>query len=234
MRAAGCGVDGLLDEVVEPNWFLSGWWASPRASSTSSSTRSVSSSSSVVASWRSCCCSSRGRVSWSRTRSRFARAAATGVLSSCEASATSCLCAVTDRVRASSIVLKARASRPSSSERLASVRSGGCRAGDAFGVVVRRRTGRRVVRATARPSAAAAATATSETKRNRSRCARGRGRLRSADERSAPRWCCRAWRCRCGGGFRRRWRRGRTPVVRRLRPPRLRQLGGGYVLPPGA
>ena len=66
----------------------------------------------------------------------FARAAATGVLSSCEASATSCLCAVTERVRASSIVLKARASRPSSSD---AARVGAfaevAGAGDAFGVV---------------------------------------------------------------------------------------------------
>src|SRR5438552_5295774 len=91
--------------------------------------------------------------------SRLVRAEASGVRSSCEASATSWRWALTDLASASSIVLKATANRPSSSERSSSVRSlGSPVAAIRSASSVRRLTGRSVARETSSPTAAAPAT----------------------------------------------------------------------------
>ena len=159
----------------------------------------------------------------------LARAEATGVRSSCEASATSCRCAVTERVRASSIVLKARASRPSSSDRrrvgaFAEVAG----AGDPLGVV------RQASHGSQRRACDGEAQRAGE---------RHGGERDEEEEEPDPRECVVDLGQRpgdlggrvvvepCGvdadDGSRRRWRRGRTPDagLRRRRPPR-RSAGG--------
>ena len=130
---------------------------SPRASSTSSVTSPVSSPEllddvargSAAAPPRA----GRGRR-WST--SMFVRRLVSGVRSSCEASATSCRCAFSDRSSASSIVLKLSARRESSSRPFASIRlSRSCVSVTCSVARVSRRTGASAARATTSPSAPA-------------------------------------------------------------------------------
>ena len=93
----------------------------PRASSTMSATSAVSSSSSATMSARSDSRSAAGSRSACSSVWMLARRLAIGVRSSWLASATSWRCASTERSSASSVALKLRASRPSSSLPCASI-----------------------------------------------------------------------------------------------------------------
>ena len=146
----------------------------PRASSTTSPTSAVSSSSSARMSARSAARSSSGSRSASSIVWMFARRLAIGVRSSWLASATRWRCASTERSSASSVALKLRASRASSSSPVAAIRSTGSGLPAISSVRrVKRWIGASAARATSAPRPAArampaAATIASTTRMSRS------------------------------------------------------------------
>ena len=130
----------------------------PRASSTTSATSAVRLSSSSMMSARRPSLSSGDSRSACSSVWMFARSVAIGVRSSCEASATRWRCACTDRSSASSVALKLRARRASSSRPCTSSRCEG--SGSAVSASVRRvkrDTGASAARATSIPRIAATA-----------------------------------------------------------------------------
>ena len=131
----------------------------PRASSTMSATSAVSSSSSATMSARSDSSSAAGSRSACSSVWMFARRLAIGVRSSWLASATSWRCASTERSSESSVVLKLRARRPSSSFEVTSIRCEGSGSPAISSVRrVKRSIGASAVRATTAASAAPSAT----------------------------------------------------------------------------
>ena len=124
----------------------------PRASSTTSPTSAVSSSSSSSRSRTRRVRSSGGRPFARASTCTFVRRLESGVRSSCEASATSCRWEATELSSASSVVLKLRARRPSSSSPSTTRRWPSGSSVTTSVLWVKRRTGESAVRETIRPS----------------------------------------------------------------------------------
>ena len=131
---------------------------SPRARSISSEISVVIAPSCSITSLSRRSRSPGGSVRSLASTSMFVRRLVSGVLSSCDASATSCRCARVDFSSAPSIALKLAARRPSSSRPPESMRCERSPVSVTFSAVaVRRRTGASAARETASPSAAAIA-----------------------------------------------------------------------------
>ena len=154
VRAAASAARSARSIVVDGSSVAPG---SP-ASSTNSRTNSLSSRSSALTSARMRPCSDLSSDSARCSNSMFVRMLVKGVRSSCPASATSCCCCRRDVCSASSMALKLRARRPTSSSLATSIvpASSWVRA-TCSAALVSRSTGRSARRASSHAIAAAAA-----------------------------------------------------------------------------